>query len=548
MNRYLLTALTSAALLVPATNALAAPGDLDTTFSGDGLASVDFGSDDEGVGAAVQPDGKLVALGRADGGSLVDFAVARFNPDGTPDTSFSGDGRVRFRFSTGDNVSRDHATAIALQPDGKIVVVGDTDVAAKAGNEHDMAVARLNANGSLDTTFNGTGRQTIDYGQSDQVADVAVQADGRIVVGGSAVRGNDEDFAVARLTTDGKLDPTWSSDGKAATHFQVAERLNGITIAPDGEVVAAGQFQAVSTNIDTALARYTTDGELQPAFSGDGKQIISLGSKDSAVDITAQPDGKLLLAVADLTFQTSDTVVARLTGAGDLDTTFGTGGKTVAPGEAPNRPAAVTLTSSGHVLVAANVIKTNDLTSMMAFEVDADGHAVASFGRDGVAQIDTDSGQFADDVAVAGNRALIVGGDSANDLAVDAIGLEAVAQPPEGPPAGEQPSTQPPAAPQAPQASADTLAPALSKLKLKRVRTTEKGTFKASEQSKVVVTVQRKAGKRLKAFRTIKLTAKPGANSFALKKLKRGSYKVTVRATDGAGNASKPVKATFVRR
>jgi hypothetical protein len=100
----------------------------------------------------------------------------------------------------------------------------------------------------------------------------------------------------------------------------------------------------------------------------------------------------------------------------------------------------------------------------------------------------------------------------------------------------------------APQAPADTLAPGLSKLKLKRVRAVEKGTFKLSERAKVVITVQRKAGKRLKAFRTIKLTGKPGANAFTVEKLKRGSYRVTVRASDGAGNASKPVEATFRRR
>src|SRR4051794_30579613 len=185
MNRFLLTALTSAALLVPAANALAAAGDLDTTFSGDGRASVDFGGSDRGAGAVVQPDGKLLALGQRDLDAETDFQVVRFNRDGTPDTTFDGDGQAVVRFGQAGFKVRSHPTAIALAPDGKIVVVGDTDANSTAGNPHDMAVARLNADGSPDKPFNGSGRQVIDFNkQQDGASDVAVQADGKIVVAG----------------------------------------------------------------------------------------------------------------------------------------------------------------------------------------------------------------------------------------------------------------------------------------------------------------------------------------------------------------------------
>jgi len=553
MNRLLLTVLTLAAVLVPASSALAAPGDLDTTFSGDGLVTADLAGTARGVDAAVQPDGKVVALAQRDIGQESDFAVVRFNADGTPDTKFAGSGAAHITFVDPTFPSHSHPTSIALAPDGKIVVAGNTDAKKTATNPHDMAVARLNADGTLDKTFNGTGQKTIDFGKEDGASDVAVQADGKIVVAGTAVIGNDEDFAVARLTTEGKLDPDWSGDGQASTHFQLDERLNAITIAPDGEVVAAGRFKAVRTSADsdTAIARYTTAGQPESAFSGDGKQIADFGKGDSAVDVAAQPDGKLVLAIANVNVSVTsdrvDTVVARLTAAGEADPSFGAGGSTSVPVSAPNVPVGLGLTESGHVVVGGDTILENDRTGLLAIELDADGQPAQTFSGDGVAQFEV--GAAALDLTVAGDRAILVG-DAGTDLALAAVTVDVPAgpqEPPVTPPANPEPGSGQEPQPPAP---ADNVAPVVSKLKLKAARGSEKGAFRLSEQATVKVTVQRKVKRgrrtRLVAARMVTLKAKAGGNAFKLMKLTPGSYRVTLMATDGAGNASKTLRKTFV--
>src|SRR5215216_2127301 len=160
-----------------AVGAQAAPGDLDPTFSGDGKQTTDLPLGLSAAAAVVlQPeDGKIVAVGTdlAHGSGV--FAVARYNPNGTLDTSFSGDGKQRTEGFSG-------ATGVAVQADGKIVAVGGT---GGEGQAKDFALARYNTGGSLDTSFSGDGKQRTDFGGSDAARAVVLQADGKIVaVGG----------------------------------------------------------------------------------------------------------------------------------------------------------------------------------------------------------------------------------------------------------------------------------------------------------------------------------------------------------------------------
>ena len=156
---------------------------------------------------AIQSDGRIVAVGSGDPNK--NFTVARFNPDGSDDASFSDDGKAVVTFGEAD-----HATAVAIQPDGRIVVAGYTD----AGGDNDFAVARLNPDGTLDSTFSGDGKQTIDFGSDDRAAGVVHRRHehrrGRVDGGGDA------NFAIARLTADGTLDGTFSTDGKQFGHVR----------------------------------------------------------------------------------------------------------------------------------------------------------------------------------------------------------------------------------------------------------------------------------------------------------------------------------------
>ena len=160
-------------------------GELDLNFSADGKQFTDFGDTDTARAAVVQPDGKTVVVGDWDGGSA-DFAIARYLPNGNLDSAFSGDGKQNLTFGAGTFGGVERATSVALQADGKIVVAGYTDAGTAGGiDPFDFAVARLNADGTLDNTFSGNGKFTHNFGNDDRANAVAVQPDGKIVVVGS---------------------------------------------------------------------------------------------------------------------------------------------------------------------------------------------------------------------------------------------------------------------------------------------------------------------------------------------------------------------------
>ena len=252
-----------------------ADGSLDTSFSGDGKQTTGFGA---AAGVALQADGKIVAVGEAS--ATGDFALARYNPNGSLDTSFSGDGKQTTDFG-GD----DRARAVAIRADGKIVAVGEG-----AG----FTLARYNADGSLDTSFSGDGKQTAG-GTFESASGVALQTSGKIVTVGAGA----DDFALARFNANGSLDTSFSGDGKQTTDFGGFEFTSGVALPGNGKIVAVGDScNGAFTNCDFALARYNADGSLDTSFSGDGGQKTNFGGVDVANGVALQPDGKIV-AVGD---------------------------------------------------------------------------------------------------------------------------------------------------------------------------------------------------------------------------------------------------------
>src|SRR5688572_28114950 len=246
-----LTLLGAVALVVAIANPAAAPpGDLDTTFDGDGQVTTNFAAATaETPGLAIQGDGKTVTAGRVDASGTRDFALARYNSNGSLDTTLDGDGKVTTDFDAG----LDFGYAVAIQPDGKIVAAGYADVSGT----RDFAVARYNPDGSLDITFDTDGKVTTDFaGDIDLAYAVAIQRDGKIVAAGVAVISGTNDFAVARYNPDGSLDTTFDTDGLVTTDFGAGlDQASGVTIQGDGKIVAAGRA-VVSGNRHFALARY----------------------------------------------------------------------------------------------------------------------------------------------------------------------------------------------------------------------------------------------------------------------------------------------------
>jgi len=285
-------------------------GSLDPTFDGDGKVTTDYGFGSSEVhGLAIQADGKIVAagLGRAAG---TDFALARYNSNGSLDPTFGGDGTVTFLgFGSNDN----RANAVAIQADGKIGAAGCTSCSSSGGN---FALARLNANGSLDFTFGGDGTVTTDFaGEDDQAHTIAIQGDGKVVAAGTTVLStfDPRDFAVARYNPDGSLDAGFDSDGKVTTDFGNGAQARGMALQRDGKIVAAG-IAVESGTQNFGLARYNANGSLDTTFSSDGKVMTDFGfANDQAFAVAVQGDGKIVAAgVADGDFALARYKVCRV--------------------------------------------------------------------------------------------------------------------------------------------------------------------------------------------------------------------------------------------
>jgi uncharacterized delta-60 repeat protein len=308
-------------------------GSLDPVFDGDGRVSTDFsGFADVATALVVQPNGFVVAAGRAGNGS---FALARYRRDGTLDPSFDGDGKVTTDFGDfelGDDV--------VLQPDGKIVVAGTSIVDDLPGGP--WALARYHPDGSLDQTFGTGGKVLTDFGAPSNARAVALMTDGRIVVAGDTSLLDEEfDVALARYRPDGSLDPTFDGDGKVVVDLAAgnSDGASDLVVQGDGSIVVAGTVDPSGAGEpDFVLARFGLDGSLgaggvdsylDPPFGNGGIVTTDLAGYDEAGAITIEPGGKLLVAggtTPDPSVTPFEFAVARYTVDGSLDTTFGAGG------------------------------------------------------------------------------------------------------------------------------------------------------------------------------------------------------------------------------
>ncbi len=266
-------------------------GSSDMAFDGDGVQFTPIGtSTDIAFDVAVQPDGKIVVAGQRYSAGFNDAAVVRYNSDGSPDSSFGTGGKVVVPV-VADN---DMALAMALQPDGKIVLTGPATVAGY----RDFAFVRLNPNGSLDTGFDGDGILIMPISPGDDIPrGLITQSDGKLLAVGEAYVGSTYDFALARLNTDGSPDTGFDGDGRATTAIGTASDYgHDVRLQWDGKIVALGESNNGS-NYDTALVRYNTDGSVDTSFDVDGKLISPVGSgSDYGNALAIQPDGKYIAA------------------------------------------------------------------------------------------------------------------------------------------------------------------------------------------------------------------------------------------------------------
>jgi uncharacterized delta-60 repeat protein len=228
-------------------------GSLDPAFNSTGKVLVDIGGaghDDYCYNVAVQADGKVVMTGvRYTTTTAYDLVIVRLNENGSLDTTLNGSGMVVSAIGSGNSTGGD----VAVQPDGKIVVVGD----AVGPSNVDFLIARYNVDGTFDTTFRNTGKVLTDFGSGDDFAyEVSLQADGKILVVGRAGDGSASGFGVARYLSNGVFDPSFGSGGTTATQFGPGfDIASSVAIQGDGRFVAAGGTYN-GANYDFAIARY----------------------------------------------------------------------------------------------------------------------------------------------------------------------------------------------------------------------------------------------------------------------------------------------------
>ena len=331
-------------------------GTIDTGFGTNGKVTTPVTSFNNGANSvAIQSDGKIVVAGFASNGSSSDFAVVRYTNSGTLDNTFNSTGIVITPIVSNDD---DMANGVAIQPnDQKIVVAGFARLNGSQGGNYDFAVVRYNSDGTLDTGFGAAlnGKVTTDFGTPADIGNSVAIHGGKIVVAGYAHIGTTDDFAVARYNSDGTLDNTFNSTGKATTAIGTStDRGNSVAIQSDEKIVVAGYAHIGSTD-DFAVVRYNSDGSLDNTFDSDGKVTTAIGTgSDWGSGVAIQSDGKIVVTgFASMSF--NNIALVRYTTTGSLDNTFGNGGKvTTAFGTSGCDGNSIAIQSDGKIVIGGD--------------------------------------------------------------------------------------------------------------------------------------------------------------------------------------------------
>jgi uncharacterized delta-60 repeat protein len=367
---------------------------------------------------AVQVDGRIVVAGSGqslNSGDEADFAVVRYNPDGSLDATFGDGGRAVI-----DLGGSEYAYALAIGPDGDIVATGD---AWDGTGDTDVAVVRLTPSGVLDTSFGAGGHAFVDFGGYDHAAAVTLDSAGNIVLAGQFYNQNNgtSDTAVARLTAAGALDGSFGDGGLALNDFGGFDYANGVALDPGGSIVLAGAASDPLSN-DFYAARLTAAGEPDPGFGAGGHVLIDFGGgHDDASAVAIDAAGNVVVAGMSLSAGNGSYyafAVARLTAGGALDETFSGDGRAVISHTGFHDWAyAVALDTDGNLIVAGQSINLADgSTDFMVTRVTSLGEVDGDFGDDGLALIDFGGSDYGYGVAIDADGAIVAVGSTQSSL------------------------------------------------------------------------------------------------------------------------------------
>jgi uncharacterized delta-60 repeat protein len=357
----------------------AQPGTLDNSFGNKGITQLSMGKGDCFSNASIiQSDGKIILAGHSYNGSDYDFAMVKFQSNGLLDSSFNFNGLLTFKVGT----ENDRSYGLSIQSDGKYLICGY----AANGTDGDFAIARVNINGSLDSSFSSDGIAIVSIGSKRDIAyALAVQGDGKILLGGASTTDFGTSIGIARFNSDGTLDTSFNKNGKLISSLNT-ESLNeaySILVQTDNKIIIGG-FSGDASSGDFLIARYLNNGKLDTSFNKQGFIVSDFGSSNSfASTIALQGDGKILVCGTSLQCSKYDMVLARYNINGSPDINFGSQGKTLAfISNSYNEAKSLIIQPDGKIIVAGDIeVGTKDQFGLI--RIKPNGIVDSTFGIDG---------------------------------------------------------------------------------------------------------------------------------------------------------------------
>jgi uncharacterized delta-60 repeat protein len=385
------------------------PGTLDTNFNAVGIALTQIGSSSEAHDVVIQPDGKVIVAGSAVVAGNRDFALARYNADGTLDPGFSTDGIVTAGLGTGVDI----CYAVALQADGKIVCAG------LRGQDRSIGLIRFNTDGSIDNSFGSFGRFSVAIASLESWAnDIVIQPDGKILVSAHVDNGGiDYRVGVVRILPNGGLDLSFANGGVLTQSFAIGGSFsNALALQPDGKIVVGGTYIRPTGREDFLVLRYLGDGTPDTSFDGDGIVITDFNDAWCSVSkVLVQADGKIV--ATGMQYGGGFVAIARYLPDGALDTTFDGDGRVIYSGGGSPWINAVAVQTDGKIVTAGQIVE-NVERKLLLVRHNADGSLDTGFGSGGI------STQFAtgnDEVlglAIQADGKLVAAGRGGDRIAV----------------------------------------------------------------------------------------------------------------------------------
>jgi uncharacterized delta-60 repeat protein len=398
-----LLTLSSAHLLI---TTRAAAGDFDTAFGNGGKVVADlFGQLEVATAVALQSDGKIVVAGYTAPltapAARSDFALARYNADGTFDTSFGNNGKVMTDF---DATHQDQAKAVAIQSDGKIIAAGFTSFLGSDDNtDYAFALARYNPDGTLDPSFGSNGKVVTNNANPtgfniyyrESINALAIQNDGKIVATGTAFLNPAQsmDFTTIRYNRDGSIDTAFGTSGRVFTNFtntnpaEPNDSAGEVFVQGNGKILVAGRVHHLS--FEYGIARYNADGSLDSTFGQGGlmttnypRQASGNASKETAMAV--QSDGKIIIGGFAQANDGNHCALSRFDANGNLDTTFGTSGQVATRLAGAIR--SVKIQSNGKIIAAGDSPENAGDFAIMRYTTN--GSLDESFGNGGTITTD----------------------------------------------------------------------------------------------------------------------------------------------------------------